>query len=49
MSIPLGVWENQRKQNCLDFEDVPEEEYEEFPFLFPGNADFTLCQRAKQS
>ena len=47
LSVPLGVWENRPKQNCLDFEDVPEEEYEEFPFLFPGNGEFTLCQRGQ--
>ena len=51
LSIPLGLWENRPKQKCLDFEDVPEEEYEEFPFLLDGvigdSANFELCQRGE--
>ena len=48
VAVPLGIWENRPKQKCLDFEDIGEEEYEEFPYLFAaGDSAFTLCKRGE--
>ena len=48
VTIPLGLWSNRPREQCRDFEDVPAEEYEEFPFLYfaeSGQLDF--CQRGE--
>ena len=48
VSIPLGLWSNLPKKECLDFEDVPEEDYEEFPYLyFPESKELDLCHKGE--
>ncbi len=46
VSVSLGLWSNLPKESCLDFEDVPEEEYEDFPYLyFPRTGEIDLCHK----
>lgn len=46
VSVPLGLWSKVPKESCLDFEDVPQEEYEEFPYLyFPKTGEIDLCHK----